>query len=827
MGFTIVAGPLIGQIIINGKVIDQEERSLEFALIRIEPADHTLTKTRRATSDKSGDFNLTYDAPTGIYFLNISRQGFQEIKNEPRELKNGTLNLLTIQLVPIPRFEINISPDKNEISLEQIELSQTLENSQIDSSVVSRADNLLSIVRTMAGVNPDASGKIHPDGSPTDQINLLLDGFRANDPVTGQLEVKLSTEAPRSLDLFAGRYSVDLGRGETTLKIISQDGNNKFKKQITNFIPGIGTEKGLTLTGWEPKFTISGPIKKDRILFFNATGLDYSKNFVYDLPKGQDRTNIWEASNLLRVQVNLSAVNVLNSGILINYLNAPKTGLSPLNPISTTLDRRSRRYFLSLRDMIAINSGLVLTLGYAKYDSFIREIPQGHEILKLSPTGTSGNFPTDIQRWGNRQELDADLTWRPKQKPLTNHELKFGTNLNYSTYRQDSLRTGFEHFNLAGLPIVHTIFGGSGKFNLSNLENSAYLQDRWNTRIRNWPLYAEIGLRFDRDGIISHDTLTPRASIAFAPPKFKKARFSIGYGLTPTLNNLGLFGRKLDQYSLTTEFDRNGNPNGPAELTIFTSNDQKLRIGRVSNFSAGTEQNLPAGFQFRFDYLRKRSQDGLTFTPTVDLDLITDQQKNNLPETKIAVVYYLNNSKTQVYDAIKIRLKKRTETFWQKSHWKVGRGELLFSYVRSRTFSNSNISPFIDDPFTSDDGSGRTPWDIPNRFISNGAMELSENTKIFYFSEWRDGTPFSVYDEIGRQVGKFNSWRLPRYNVINLHVEHRFKLFKKIWAIRLGLDNITNRTNYIQVNPNVSAPNFPNYFGVEPRKLVIRIRWLK
>ena len=46
------------------------------------------------------------------------------------------------------------------------------------------------------------------------------------------------------------------------------------------------------------------------------------------------------------------------------------------------------------------------------------------------------------------------------------------------------------------------------------------------------------------------------------------------------------------------------------------------------------------------------------------------------------------------------------------------------------------------------------------------------------------------------------------------------------WAVRLGVDNITNRGNYTLVNNNVDSPDFLHYYGSEPRKLVFRLRWL-
>ena len=92
--------------------------------------------------------------------------------------------------------------------------------------------------------------------------------------------------------------------------------------------------------------------------------------------------------------------------------------------------------------------------------------------------------------------------------------------------------------------------------------------------------------------------------------------------------------------------------------------------------------------------------------------------------------------------------------------------------------------------------------------------------------EWRDGFVFSVYDDEGRQVGKINSWEFPRYFTLNLHLERKLAFLRYNWAVRLGVDNITNRANYALVNNNIASPDFLQFYGSEPRKLVVRIRWL-
>lgn len=824
LAIIVIAGPLIGQVVVSGRAVDQEDEPVEKALIIIEPAaNKALTQT--AQTNANGEFSMSFDLPTASYYLTIKQSGFQPIVREPHELKSAAVNRLIIRLIPIQHFEVRVTPDQSNISYDQMPLAETLEDTQIDSSAAPHADKLQYVIGGLPGVIRDASGKFHQEGASTDQTNWLLDGFQLNDPVSRQLEARISTESLRSLELSVGRSSVDLGRGETTTRMFGGAGGDKFKRQVTNFVPGVDIVNGLQLTGWNPRLTFSGPIG-NKVRFFNSTELNYGRNFLPDIKQGRNYISSWDATDLFRLEVNLGSKNILSGDLLANYYNAPKTGLSFLNPLSTTLDQRARRYFGSIQDLLVISPTTIMNFGYARYDGFAREVPQGHEILKLTPLGNSGNSPADIKRWGQRHEFVANVSWKFANF-LPTHQFKAGTDFSYSANRQDAERTGFEHFNLQGLPTSLVTFGGSGKFHNGNLESALYLQDRINTRIKGWSIYIEAGGRYDRDSILAKGTLTPRLSLALTPAKLKQTKLYFGYSLIAAIDTLGLYGRKLDQYSLSTDFDEKGLAKDSPQLTVFASDESKLTIPHISNISLGIEQNLPSNVTLRADYLRKRSSDGLTLTPTTDSGLLSEQQKHDLPDYKIGVVYNLNNSKLQIYDALKVTFKKKFDKpFYQSRRWQIKQEELTASYVRSRTFSNSNISPYIDDPFTTLDGAGRTPWDVPNRITIGGETELNASTALQYFAEWRDGTPFSIFDETGQQIGPFNNWRLPRYNVIDLHIERKFKLLGRDWVLRLGIDNMLNRANYSQANPNLLAGQ-PQYFGLEPRKFVIRIRWLR
>ena len=798
-------GLLLAQAVVNGKLLDSTRNPVVTAKVTVE--SELPGSSKELISDGEGSFTLNL-SQAGRYYLSVNIVGFYELKRRPVDLVAG-VNVITIDLIPIEdnSYSIDVYPEKN-IEIEQIASSYDLSDDDILSIPAARSYYLSNMMSVMPGVVQDSSGGLHFNGSSAEQTNWLLDGFNLADPVTGQLEATLSVEAVKSLELFSGRYSVEFGKGTGgTMAINSPLGSNRFHPTVTNFVPGFEYSNGLRLTSWRPRFNFSGPLKKDRVWFYNGLDFNYRQNIIPELPPGQDRTLTWILSNLVRVQANLSPSNILTGDFLYNYLNAPKTGLSPLDPVETTLDKRARRYFFNIKDQIYLSSKTLIELGASSYHSFNRGVPQGHELYQITPNGRDGNNFIDSTLKGSRHQGLVNI-FLPPVSGWGTHQIKTGLDFNYSGYDQDVMRTGYEYIRLDGTVSKRVTFGGNGEFTKSNLESAAYFQDRWT--VRSW-LLVEAGIRWDRDQILADNDVTPRFSFSFLPPRLKNTKLSAGFGLIPSATNLHLFTRNLDQYSLTELFGADGTtPVGIPTVTQYEILPRLLTIPKIRSLSFGVEQSILTDYRLQINYLRKRGHSGYTYQPQI-------QPGHSSANPGVPTqVYSLQNSRTELYDAVEFSLSKR---FRRNSEWSA-------SYTRSRAKSNAAVEVSIDDTLTYTSREGPPPWDVPNRLVSWFFFPVTKNNWLQYYLEWRDGFPFTLNDSEGQQVGPLDTNRLPRFFSLNLHYERKFALVGRDWAIRLGADNITDHANYSLVNSNVDSPDFLHFYGNDPRKFVIRIRFL-
>ena len=187
---------------------------------------------------------------------------------------------------------------------------------------------LRSTFRLMPGVVQDNRGGIHFAGGAENQVLYTLDGFNIGDPITGGFDTRVSLDAVRSVEYSLGGAAAEAGRGSPArLRFKPKWAMTACADSGTNFIPGVDERKGLRMGAWSPRFGVSGPLRRGRAWFSDSADMQYLQFVVQELPKGEDTAGTWQASNLARVQVNLTPANTLYGSFLVNYLNASNTGL--------------------------------------------------------------------------------------------------------------------------------------------------------------------------------------------------------------------------------------------------------------------------------------------------------------------------------------------------------------------------------------------------------------------------------------------------------------------------------------------------------------------
>ncbi len=809
----VAPGPSSGSAVqkLSFTVTDENGVAVPAARVFLQPpAPATPLK---CGTDFAGHCQLNY-LPTGSYQLRVEKEGFYALTVP--EVQVGATSSVDVTILHLQevREVVNVVESPPAIDPAQTASEEKLSGLDIINIPYPTTRDYRNALNFMPGVVQDVFGQPHIAGAQTYQTLTLLDGFNVTQPATGQLLVRVSTDALRSVGVETSRYPAEEGKGAGgVLSLNTGIGDDHYRFAATNFIPSIQDKKGLTLDKIDPRFTLSGPLRKGKVWFFDAADGEYDNVVITELPDGADHDTIWRVGNLAKAQTNLSPRNILTASFLLNRLHDEHLGLSVFNPVEATPSDDESAWAGSIKDQHYFAGGELLETGVGFSQYGLEEKPLGTAPYFISSEKAGGNFYFAARTRARRWQALANLYVRPRQWH-GRHEWKLGLDLDRLVYAANFERQPISFLREGNkLPPTGTcltqnpspcsrysVFSGGGNSSTYNLESSGYIQDRWLVTDR---LLVEPGLRFDWDEIVRRPLLSPRLAATYVLDKEGNTKLSAGIGIVYDPTNLVLVarpsaGQRLDHFFV---FDANGDQTAVQVLTTFSADTHTLQKPRFLNWSIGLEQKLPWDLYLKAEFLEKRGTHGFVYNTA-----------NGVPGGN----FVLQNTREDRYDAFQLNLRR---TF---RHTYVVFG----SYTRSRSRSNQVLDFNVDSPILSPQAAGPYPWDAPNRFLSWGLLPLIKGFDLAYSMEWRDGFPFSVVNDQQQLVGPPGSRRFPMFFTLNLSVEKRFRLFGFYWAVRGGFDDITGRKNPALVDNDIQSPTFLTFFGLDRRAFTTRIRFL-
>lgn len=765
----------------------------------------TLAGTQRVLqgeTDYAGRYEFA-DFNPGVYQVRAEKEGFYTVVQSDVRLLGTEVLEVTLNHVREFTESVNVVYSPPAIDATKTSGSAKLGSEDIINLPYTVKRDIRYALPLLPGVVQDVFGQVHVAGSSARAIFYQLDGFNIVDPATGLFNMRVSVDALRSVEVQSSRASAEYGKGSGgVLSLRTGMGDDRFRYSATDFVPSLQSRKGIHLNAWTPRGTLSGPLRKGKAWFLLAADGEYDLTIVQDLPPGADRSPAWRMSNLSNAQVNLSPRNILTTSFLVNRFRLEHAGLSRFDPAETTVNLSQAAYLFSLKDQAFLGNGVLLEAGLGITHFHGDSSPLGDKTYTISPEGTAGNFFLTAEGRAGRIQGIANLVFSPRQWH-GRHELKLGTDINRVTNHQSFERRPILILRSDGTLTREVVFAGTGSFTRNNFEVSGFAQDRWSVSNR---LLVEYGVRFDWDEVVRRALFSPRLASSWMLTAAGDTKLSLGAGVYYDASNLDLITRPLTGRRFDSFFDGSGQVliRPPVE-TSFQVNDRNLKQTRFLNWSVGLERKLPSALYLRAQFVRKQGTDGWTF-----LNRGGDQTGGFSGRFELA------NERRDRYDSLELTLKRAFK----------GNRVVFASYTRSAARSNAVLNFNIDSPLFSQQAGGPLPWDTPHRFISWGWLPLPRKFDLAYTLDWRDGYPFTVINEDQQLVGLPGSRRFPGFFSLSVHIERRSSLLGFQWALRAGLDNLTNHHNPSVVNSNVDSPHFLTYGGSLGRALVGRIRLL-
>ena len=782
-------------------VVDENGAAIPSAQITLTPHDG---KSLRGETDYAGR-KLFSDLTPGEYTLHLEKEGFfavTQTKIAVGEIRSADVTLHHIREFP---EQVNVVYSPPAIDSAKTQASESLNSAEIINLPFPVDRDIRYSLPYLPGVLQDSTGQLHVNGSSTRQVLDQIDGFNVTDPVNGQFQARVSVDALRSVEVAGSRYSTEFGKSSAgVITLRTATGDDRWRLTATNFVPGIQSRRGLNVNNWTPRSMVSGPIRPGKAWFIDAVEGEFDSAVYTELPPGADRAIVWRGSNLSKMQVNLAQNNNLTVSLLLNALYAPRSGLDPLDPISTTQRYLNNGYVFTVRDQHLFQNGTLLEAGVATSNFYTSVAPMGTETYVQTPNGTRGNYYLSNRGRGIRTEAIGNV-FLPPQHAAGKHEIKIGVDIDRLWDHQEYNRHPYRVERNDGTLSRSISFTNAPPFTRANVETSGYAQDRWSPTQR---LIVEPGIRFDSDEIVGGVVVSPRIASTYLLKRNGDSKISFGTGIYRDANSLEILTRSLTGTRTDLFYDATGtNLLQPPVLSAFSVDPSQLRFSYATNTSAAIEQKLPKTTYLHLELLDRRAHNIWTFV---------NPGASTVPNGPFSGQFTLTNNRQDHYDSANLSLRH----VFKQNH------VVFASYTRSRALTNADFGYSLDTLLFSPQAGGPLAWDTPNRFLSWGWLPATQKFDFAYTLDWRTGFPYSLQNDSQEVVGAPNSQRFPAYFTLDVSLERRFTFFGYQWAVRGGVNNVTRHGNYNFVNSNIDSPEFRSYSGAPGRSFVARVRLL-
>jgi len=758
----------------------------------------------RVQTDAAGRgrfLNLNAD---DVFTIRAEKGNFYPITKQDLRITGAQTLEIVIPHVQELKETVNVTASSEEIDPAQIADTKSLGTPEIINIPYPTSRDIRNLLPFLPQVIQDSTGQVHVAGAATYESTDVLDGFDITAPVSGSLSMRFSADAVREIEVQSSRVSTQFGKESGgIINFNTGMGDDHLRFDATNFIPTWQNKKGkgFSFDKWVPRATVSGPIKKGKIWFFDSADAEYDNYVFKDLPNGSDHDPFLRGSNLAKVQINLRPSDIVSFSFLNNVQDEDRQGLSLTTPASATVRRDFNAYLGTIKELHYFSGGALLETGFA-WNAFRDEYnPQGPNPFVITPNGSQGNYFEKFHGTSRRAQGIANLFLNPFTE-IGRHEVKVGAEVDQINFAQQYQDQPFLLLRADGTLYRRSVLPPSTALDRNNLEIGAFIEDRWSPFER---LLLQPGVRFDWDEIVRRPLFAPRVAGTYMLGAGHNTKISAGIGIYYERTHLDYLARAMTGPRLDYYYDALGTTQvGPPLVTSFLVNQNLLRQPRFLNWSAAIEQKLPAGIYGSVEYLQKRGTDGFIFQ---NLNTASDLFGN----------YILTNDRRDRYRSVQVTARK---------HFR-GDYNVYGAYTHSYAHSNAVVNYSLNSPIFSTQMGGPLPWDVPNRVISWGWFPTPfKRVDLVYSLDWRTGFPWTAVNQNQQIVGLPYSQRFPAYFSFSPGLEWRFTFRGYALALRGVAENVTDRKNPAFVNNNVNSSSYAAYGGFGGRAFTARIRFL-
>lgn len=749
------------------------------------------------------------NVPCGILAVKATKTGFADSTAQVR-ITGAGLAEITLRMNP---QAAQSSMDVQESLPAPVEQSSS-QNYELRPAEVknlpSRPQTISDALPLVPGVVRSPDGELKLDGSGEQRSSLVVNESDVTDPATGKFGQTLPVDSIETMNVLSTPFLAQYGRfTQTVVAVETKRGGDKWHYDLNDPFPDfrIRSYHMRGIMNWTPHIVVGGPVIKDRLFVISALQyyLDKTQNrtlpFPFNVSK-HERVNSFTQIDYIISQRQIVNITAHYNPEHTNYVNPDYFHPEPVSP-----GYAQQAYAGTAAHHLGLWGGTLDTsVSYQRFHTYIGSQGPDGEIMR--PGGNSGNFFGVQSRNALRREwLEI---WSPAPVRFYGaHQFKIGTSLTNSSDHGVFEYRPVEIQNQAGLLLERIDFLNQGPYKRNDLEFTGYVQDHWTITSS---LSADGGIRVEHQRLAQNLRIAPRAGFSWTPFRKQRTVFRTGYGqfYDHIPMDVYAFSRYPNRIITTYAPDGSilsvqnvtnviGTINGPRTFLVKGQRVAGAFSPRGLTWNAQIEHAFARLFRFRTVYTDNRSV-GL---------IVLHSDRPDFPNQNV-----LDGSGESRY---------RQLEFTGRFSWK-DEQEMVLSYVHSRAEGNQNIfDNFVGnypEAIVRPSFYANLPGDLPNRFLMWGHVKVPfQNFHLYPTVEYRNGFPYTHFDELQNYVGVPNSNRFPNFFSADARLSRDFKVSKD-HTIRLSVTgyNITNHFNALAVHSNIADPSQGTFFGNYKRR---------
>ena len=803
------AAPIAQGGSIRGKVVANipDQRKTLPGVVVILSGERLGDRKVQSISDTEGQFDFPA-LLAGEYVVMVEFAGFKRYEQRLSVQIDATVEH-DILLEPLPLTEsVTVNEDRTDASkIESTTPSVITQEALRDAPLIDQ--KFQDALPLLPGVVRGPDGNLNINGTRPSQSGILVSSLNVTDPVTGVPAIELPLEAVETVQVHSNPYSSEFGKFTGAVTTIeTRSGSNNLRYLITGVLPRPRWRDGkiFGIGAATPRVAVGGPIKKDKLFFFQSVEYRFVRTNVPSLEALEEhQRDIQRESfdSFSRIDWVVNSNNRLTASFSLFPQKFDYFNLNTFNPSDTTANFHQRGWFFALNEQATFKSGALLQSSFSvkQFDGDI--FGNSGAPYQITPERNFGGWFNRQHRESRRYELLEVLNFAP-HKWVGTHAFKTGINISHTSFDGTDRSNPVSILRADGTRHQTIDFAGDGILAREQTEYSAFVQDKW---IVNTRLVFDLGLRYDRDGIGKNNNLAPRLGFVLTPMDSDRTLVRGGIGLFYDKIPLNVGSFEQYQSQLVTTFAEDGVTPVDGPRLLLNTAPEELENPYSLAWNLQVDHQITPRLLLRLGYEERSTRRDFALEPVADALLLQNNGRSRYREFQAVARFRFQETRN-----------------------------IYLSYVRSQARGNlndfntyfGNLKHAVIRP----DEYSRQPFDAPHRLLFWGDFSLPFDVVATPVVDWRSGFPFSLVNEEQDFVGPRNEGgRFPKLLSFDLLVTKGLTIpFRgKKYKGRAGFTvfNITNHWNPRDVQNNLASQQFGTFFNSPDRSVRLKFEFVK